>query len=400
VTARDLARPRERSVELATLREADDGDPGHFCSSPVARWTERKLLEEPTMQTSSLSRARWSYVGTWLSALAAAAAVACSSSPSSHIGTTASAVTDPGSGWSGCPGTFDTKVSPTGAYYVTDFGCSSSPSYTDSGDNCCPNGVVAAAAAGLCQAGTTTAGCTDNVGTSSSIACERAVNWFSTGGSAFGLGARLKLTRVETGVSVVVFVIDNGPSCFVEENAGGFVLDISYPAIMALYGQEEGATDGATVNVTVVPSSTPLGIVEASASEPGSGTGGSSASSVGSGSGSAPSPASSCYSSTLGKTVAENTCVDTDAEGDGVQCDNGTWVNRADDPAPCAAVYPYSNAGHSSGGGTGCYSDTLGAMEPDNACVQSSNGSWYQCDDGSWTDRWTDPDACNGVYPL
>ncbi len=109
----------------------------------------------------------------------------------------------------------------------------------------------------------------------------------------------------------------------------------------------------------------------------------------------------SCYSSTLSKTVAANSCVDTDADGDGVQCDNGTWVDRYDDPTPCAAVYPYNNGGHSSGGGAGCYSDTLGATEPDNACVQSSsNDDWYQCDDGNWVDRWTDPTACNGVHPL
>jgi lysozyme len=49
----------------------------------------------------------------------------------------------------------------------------------------------------------------------------------------------------------------------------------------------------------------------------------------------------------------------------------------------------------------GCYSNTLGRSMPANACVQSaSNGEWYQCDDGAWTDRWTDPTACNGVYPL
>jgi GH25 family lysozyme M1 (1,4-beta-N-acetylmuramidase) len=111
--------------------------------------------------------------------------------------------------------------------------------------------------------------------------------------------------------------------------------------------------------------------------------------------------ASGCYSSTLGKNVSNNACVDTDASGDGVQCDSGTWVNRYDDPSPCSAVYPYSNGGHSSGGGAGCYSSTLGATEPDNACVQSkSDNAWYQCDDGSWVDRWTDPTACNGVYPL
>jgi hypothetical protein len=57
------------------------------------------------------------------------------------------------------------------------------------------------------------------------------------------------------------------------------------------------------------------------------------------------------------------------------------------------------------GGGTtgdkGCYSGTLGKNMPDNACVQSKfDDLWYQCDDGDWVDRWTDPEACNGVHPL
>jgi hypothetical protein len=25
---------------------------------------------------------------------------------------------------------------------------------------------------------------------------------------------------------------------------------------------------------------------------------------------------------------------------------------------------------------------------------------WYQCSDGFWVDRWSDPDPCNGEYPL
>jgi hypothetical protein len=38
---------------------------------------------------------------------------------------------------------------------------------------------------------------------------------------------------------------------------------------------------------------------------------------------------------------------------------------------------------------------------PENACVQSMyDDLWYQCSNGSWIDRWTDPDPCNGVYPL
>jgi hypothetical protein len=51
--------------------------------------------------------------------------------------------------------------------------------------------------------------------------------------------------------------------------------------------------------------------------------------------------------------------------------------------------------------GAGCFSNTLGKEMPDNACVQSkSDNLWYQCANGSWVDRWTDPDACNGVHPL
>ena len=63
-------------------------------------------------------------------------------------------------------------------------------------------------------------------------------------------------------------------------------------------------------------------------------------------------------------------------------------------------------SGGSSGGapansGQDCYSGTLGKEMPDNACVQSKfDNDWYQCADGDWVDRWTDPDACNGVHAL
>jgi hypothetical protein len=60
-----------------------------------------------------------------------------------------------------------------------------------------------------------------------------------------------------------------------------------------------------------------------------------------------------------------------------------------------------ANGASSGGGGAGCYSHTLGKEMPDNACVQSrSDNLWYQCANGSWVDRWTDPAACNGVHPL
>lgn len=48
-----------------------------------------------------------------------------------------------------------------------------------------------------------------------------------------------------------------------------------------------------------------------------------------------------------------------------------------------------------------CYSGTLDREMPENACVQSVfDGLWYQCSYGQWVDRWSDPDACNGEYPL
>jgi len=64
--------------------------------------------------------------------------------------------------------------------------------------------------------------------------------------------------------------------------------------------------------------------------------------------------------------------------------------------------------GGGSGGGTGtpsdatCYSGTLGREMPVNACVESMyDGQWYQCSNaGEWIDRWSDPDPCNGEYPL
>ena len=60
-----------------------------------------------------------------------------------------------------------------------------------------------------------------------------------------------------------------------------------------------------------------------------------------------------------------------------------------------------SFGGGGGGGGASCYSHTLGREMPDNACVQSRSDSlWYQCANGSWVDRWTDPAACNGVHPL
>ena len=51
--------------------------------------------------------------------------------------------------------------------------------------------------------------------------------------------------------------------------------------------------------------------------------------------------------------------------------------------------------------GAACFSNTLGKEMPDNSCVQSKfDKLWWQCANGAWVDRWTDPAACNGVFPL
>jgi hypothetical protein len=51
--------------------------------------------------------------------------------------------------------------------------------------------------------------------------------------------------------------------------------------------------------------------------------------------------------------------------------------------------------------GAACFSNTLGKEMPENSCVQSkSDKLWYQCSNGAWVDRFTDPDACKGVFPL
>jgi hypothetical protein len=83
-----------------------------------------------------------------------------------------------------------------------------------------------------------------------------------------------------------------------------------------------------------------------------------------------------------------------DFEGCG-QCDESTRIAYAEQ------VLGSHGGGGGGGGGKACYSYTMGHEMPMNACVQSKyDRSWYQCDNGDWVDRWTDPAACDGVHPL
>jgi hypothetical protein len=72
-------------------------------------------------------------------------------------------------------------------------------------------------------------------------------------------------------------------------------------------------------------------------------------------------------------------------------CDSSRRIQFAQD-----ALNAFGGAGTAS-----CFSNTLGRDMPHNSCVQSRSDSlWYQCDNGSWVDRFSDPEACNGVFPL
>ncbi len=85
-----------------------------------------------------------------------------------------------------------------------------------------------------------------------------------------------------------------------------------------------------------------------------------------------------------------------DFEGCGT-CDQSKRISYAEQVLAAHG----GGGGGGGGGGKQCYSGTLGREMPDNACVQSKyDDAWYQCDNGSWVDRWTDPTACNGVHPL
>src|SRR5580704_7055215 len=159
------------------------------------------------------------------------------------------------SGFPGCSGLFNEHPSPSGEYYATDFGCSSNPYFTDPGDACGSAACIDSAYnEGVCSSG------------QSNAQCQRAVNWYSVGGASYGCGARLQVTNPANGKSVVVMVLDNGPSCTVENDASYWVLDVSYPTIEYLFGSEEGWADHARIHADVVGSSTPLGPTDGSPS--------------------------------------------------------------------------------------------------------------------------------------
>jgi hypothetical protein len=316
-------------------------------------------------------------ITTGLAALGLLLVAACSSNAGEPSWSTSESTASAVGGFPGCSGVYNTHASPTGAYYATDFGCSSNPYFNDPGDTCGSASCIQSAYdEGVCSSG------------QSHASCQRAVNWYAVGGSSYGCGARLQVTNPANGKSVIVLVLDNGPSCTVENNAHFWVLDVSYPTIMYLFGSEEGWGDHALVQATVVSSSTPLGPTSGSPQPPppDAGAGDSGAATIDSGSGAVDSgtgaidsgaandsgsPSGNCE--LAGQSYGSNTCTETQ------QCDSGSWISRTSDPANCASgVEP----------GGACITDT-GSVVPQNTCT-----STLQCDNGVWVDRFTDPAAC------
>jgi hypothetical protein len=85
-------------------------------------------------------------------------------------------------------------------------------------------------------------------------------------------------------------------------------------------------------------------------------------------------------------------------EGCGV-CEQATRIRYAEQVLSAYGA----GAAHTAAATAGatCYSSTLGKAMPANACVQSrSNQLWYECKNGAWVSRQTDATPCNGVHPL
>jgi|GEM_PF-2381777 len=86
------------------------------------------------------------------------------------------------------------------------------------------------------------------------------VHYYATSWVRWGCGAKLRVTNANTGACVVVEVQDAGPANWVEENAGGPILDASTVVCEDLFGSSScGWSDQNVVEVVEVASDTAVG---------------------------------------------------------------------------------------------------------------------------------------------
>jgi len=152
--------------------------------------------------------------------------------------------------WS-CDGRANTKRPSQGAYAaITSFGCwldANGASRGDAKDNCIPFCIDEAKAAGVCKSGQT------------GKQCEQSVGWFVAGKDQYPCMTRLRVTNPANGKSAIAVVLDQGPSCFIEQTISAHVLDASSPLILYLFGEDKSPKERAKVRVEEVPADTKLG---------------------------------------------------------------------------------------------------------------------------------------------
>lgn len=150
-----------------------------------------------------------------------------------------------------CSGTTGYHVPPDGHFYTTSFGCWVDEQGNDRGDpsdNCIP----------WCQSGDAS-GYAEHCAGLSGPECERQIRWYAADADRFGCFSRIRATNPDNGKSVVLLVMDRGPNCYVERKVDHWVLDMSYPASIYLFGEPTSAEERAGVIVEPVSSTTPLG---------------------------------------------------------------------------------------------------------------------------------------------
>ncbi len=164
-------------------------------------------------------------------------------------------VSAPGAGpigpWA-CSGVVGKTRPPDGRYWITTFGASSATSGTtcdDAEDNCIGACTGSAVKDRLCPASQV----------STPAVCQRSIKWFVADQARFGCGSRVAVTNPSNGKSVVAYVLDEGPSCFVERRVSAPVLDASPAVNTYLTGSSQHGPGEVRVQAVLVPSTTPLG---------------------------------------------------------------------------------------------------------------------------------------------
>lgn len=116
---------------------------------------------------------------------------------------------------------------------------------------------------------------------------------------------------------------------------------------------------------------------------------------------------SNCWSSTLGRSAPNRTCVQSRADSQWYQCDDGAWYAGRGNRGACASMHALPNATATQQRQT-CYSATYGQELPMNICIQSRlDRLWYQCTSIGWvqgnsisSSRSGYSGACSGYRPL